>query len=142
MLPLTPNHIYGKMVIVAGTSGSWGTNTADVLLLRIDSEGNLLWFQTYGRSESNWRDSVDIISDGGYIITGLTGTSDCHTFDIYLFRVVESHTRVDDSVKNSSTPKSLHLYQNSPNPFNPSTTTQYEIPAGSGLVSEVAWSEC
>jgi len=114
--------------IVVGTSGSWGVHISDAFLLRTDSDGEFQWVQTYGGNESNWGESIDIISDGEYIITGKTGTTDYQTNDIYLVRVTESPIIIEEPVNSSPTPKQFILSQNYPNPFNPSTTIQFTIP--------------
>jgi len=44
----------------------------DALVIKLDSNGNIQWAKTYGRS--GWDDAFSIIqtSDGGYIVAGYT----------------------------------------------------------------------
>lgn len=42
----------------------------DVLLFKIDNEGNTLWRQHYGTETSEWCHDVDLTFDGGFILAG------------------------------------------------------------------------
>jgi hypothetical protein len=42
----------------------------DVWLVKTDSEGELQWDKTYGRSDLDWGESVQMTTDGGFIIGG------------------------------------------------------------------------
>lgn len=69
--------------IIAGGTDSFGQD-ADVYLIKTDSEGNMLWNKTYGGSNSDVGTSVQITSDGGYIIVGST-KSDTDA-DVYMIK--------------------------------------------------------
>ena len=73
--------------IVAGLSiGSW-TSSADVLLLKIESNGNQDWMRLIDINEAGFSDegnSVKQTSDGGYVITGRT--SAYGSVDIFLIK--------------------------------------------------------
>ncbi len=49
-------------------------NIADVFLLKIDPNGNTLWFKTYGFTFQEYGRSVKVTKDGGFIIAGYTNS--------------------------------------------------------------------
>lgn len=74
---------------IVGETASYGSSghAGDVWLLKVDSEGNKLWSQTYGGSaeDAGW----DLIqtSDGGYAITGYTySKSSDGSSDVWLIK--------------------------------------------------------
>jgi len=71
--------------IVAGQTSSFGAGNEDVYLVKTDANGDTLWTRTYGGSESDYGESVQQTSDGGYIVAGWTGSYPM--FDFYLVRV-------------------------------------------------------
>ena len=56
--------------IFAGYTTSYGAGSSDAYLIKTDSLGNKLWTKTFGGSDSDWVQSVQQTSDGGYISTG------------------------------------------------------------------------
>ena len=61
---------------VVGATSSYGQGEEDIWLIKTDSEGNMQWNQTYGGlyDDEGWM--LLQTSDGGYLITGLTCTSE------------------------------------------------------------------
>ncbi len=61
---------------VVGATTSYGAGEEDIWLIKTDSEGNMLWNQTYGGvyDDEGWM--LLQTSDGGYLVTGLTCTSE------------------------------------------------------------------
>ncbi len=57
---------------VVGWSNSFGAGDLDILLLKLDSSGNLTWARTYGGTGEEMAWSVIQTSDGGYAIAGAT----------------------------------------------------------------------
>ncbi len=71
--------------IITGYTFSYGANPPNVYLIKADSGGNSQWEKTLGRSVGDYGSSVQLTSDGGYIITGITyayGTGG----DVYLVK--------------------------------------------------------
>ena len=74
--------------IVAGYTESFG-NAGDVYLLRTDSDGNLLWSQSYGGASNDRGWSVQQTTDGGYVIAGYSESFGVGDKDVYLIKTDE-----------------------------------------------------
>jgi len=72
--------------IMTGSAGANGAN--DILLLKIDKNGNKLWEKTYGGEASDTANRIKATSDGGYIIAGQTYSVQLgRKSDFYLVKV-------------------------------------------------------
>jgi hypothetical protein len=58
--------------IIAGSTNSVGAGGYDVLLVKTDANGNVLWARTYGGTSDDEARSVQQTSDGGFIVAGRT----------------------------------------------------------------------
>jgi len=56
--------------VVTGWTDSYGSGGYDVLLAKVDSNGNFLWFNTLGDTSDEYGYSVNETSDGGLIVAG------------------------------------------------------------------------
>ena len=65
----TPDSCY----IVAGSSGSFGGN-ANVWILKIATDGSIVWQKAYGGAQGDFGYDIQATSDGGYIVAGSTST--------------------------------------------------------------------
>ena len=75
---------------VVGYSNSFGDLDYDVYLMRLDSEGNLLWDSTYGGPDWDFGHSIEAVDDGGFVIAGEAyGDSTNGNSDGYLLKVDE-----------------------------------------------------
>jgi len=73
--------------ILCGYTWSYGNGEADVYLIKTDPTGNEIWSQTYGGSYSDVGYSVNLTSDGGFIITGLTHSHEDYFYaDVYMVK--------------------------------------------------------
>lgn len=73
--------------IIAGYSSSFNVNNnSDAYLIKTDSTGNMLWTRTYGGPDSDAALSVDLTSDGGYIMVGITSSFGSGLNDVYLIK--------------------------------------------------------
>jgi len=56
--------------VVTGYSYSYGGSDSDIILVKFNSTGNVLWTKTVGGSSSDYGSSVIESSDGGFVVTG------------------------------------------------------------------------
>jgi len=72
--------------IIVGITRSYGTGDYDYWLIKTDASGNLEWDQTFGGSAPDWAHSVQLTSDGGYIIIGTTYSYGAGGSDFWLVK--------------------------------------------------------
>jgi uncharacterized protein YuzE len=72
--------------IVAGRTGSFGAGGGDIILIKTDANGNIIWAKTYGGTSGDEAYSVQQTSDGGYIMAGRTGSFGAGGGDIILIK--------------------------------------------------------
>jgi len=58
--------------IVAGETKSFGAGNTDILILKLDASGNIVWQRTYGGGGFESASPIQQTTDGGYIVAGRT----------------------------------------------------------------------
>lgn len=71
--------------VIVGSTNSWVMYDEDVYLLKIDDDGNVLWWKIIGAEGTDVGYTVRQTTDGGYIIVGKT-TSFGNAEDVYLIK--------------------------------------------------------
>ncbi|MEP7170805.1 MAG: T9SS type A sorting domain-containing protein [Bacteroidota bacterium] len=72
---------------ICGRVYSYGAGLRDVMLCRIDANGNILWFKTYGGLYTEEGMAVAHTSDNGFIITGASESfSNNQYYDVYMIK--------------------------------------------------------
>jgi arginine repressor len=71
--------------IVAVYTQSFGAG-GDILLIKTDANGNIIWAKTYGGTGNDWAYSVQQTSDGGYIVAGRTTSFGAGLHDFFLIK--------------------------------------------------------
>lgn len=72
--------------IIAGKTDDAITNDTRITLVRTDSNGSRLWIRGYGGDQWDEAFSVDLTSDGGYIVGGYTESFGAGSMDFYLLK--------------------------------------------------------
>ena len=72
--------------VIAGGTYSFGAGGMDVYLIKANALGDTLWTRAYGGTNSDFGQSVQQTSDGGYIVAGYTYSFGAGWFDVYLIK--------------------------------------------------------
>lgn len=78
----TPDGNYIISAIAAGV----GAGSNDFLLMKVNTAGTILWSKTYGGSLGESPYYVEVCQDGGYILTGSTGSYGQGSADVFLVK--------------------------------------------------------
>jgi hypothetical protein len=76
--------------ILSGYTESFSVGMDDVYLVKTDTGGSETWAKSYGGTGTDWGYSVQETSDGGYILTGFTGSFGAGMDDVWLVKTNSS----------------------------------------------------
>lgn len=102
------------------------TDNWDVWLLRTNAEGDTLWTRTYGGGGDDQGLSIVKTLDGGYFIVASTTPFGREDLDLWLIKLGQDALIQTEEVHQP--PRSFRLDPNYPNPFNPITRLEFDLP--------------
>lgn len=73
--------------IVGGVTNSFGKGAGDIWLLKLDSNGNIIWEKAYGGTGDEKFYTVQQTSDNGYIVSGATTSSGQGSYDYLVLKL-------------------------------------------------------
>jgi hypothetical protein len=73
--------------VVVGTTLSFGFGVQDMYVVKTNTRGDTLWTRTYGGLLGEYANAVQQISDGGYVVAGVTYSFVAEGGDVYLVRL-------------------------------------------------------
>jgi hypothetical protein len=72
--------------LITGRTNYYGEGDLDLLLLKVDPEGQLLWNRTIGSTGDEWMWEIEKTSDGGYALAGRTNSYGAGLNDYWLLK--------------------------------------------------------
>lgn len=75
--------------VVVGRTGSFPPNDPNILLIKTDANGNLLWAETIGGSMDDAGTGIIVTEDGELVITGYTNSSGAGDYDVFMYKTDE-----------------------------------------------------
>jgi hypothetical protein len=85
ILSVTPTHDGGY--VACGMTSSFGEGSFDVLVMRLDSGGNVLWQNSYGGGQRDEGYFISEMTDGGLLIVGNTESFGAANKDIWIIKL-------------------------------------------------------
>jgi len=68
--------------IILGKTYSYGNGDSDAFLVKTDASGNQLWYKTFGGTDEEEGQYVELTDDGGYIFTADAKSNSAGDFDV------------------------------------------------------------
>lgn len=73
--------------VIAGSTTSFGSGNADMYIVKLDLNGNLLWNKTFGGTNIDEARKIISTSDGGCVIAGSTNSFGAGNGDMYIVKI-------------------------------------------------------
>jgi uncharacterized delta-60 repeat protein len=73
--------------IIAGNTTSYGAGSNDAWIMKLNSNGGVLWAKAYGGISSDHANSIQQVSDGGYIVAGTTRSFGAGLDDAWILKL-------------------------------------------------------
>lgn len=72
---------------IAGHTYDYGTTTADLLILKLNSAGTVEWARTINRAAYDYSCSIVQTREGGFVISGVSATGGVFSSDIFIVKL-------------------------------------------------------
>ncbi len=110
--------------IISGYTTSYEQGWYDALIIRVDSDGSVLWTRTYCTGLATAAYSLTQTNDGYFALAGECFISEESNWDIWIAKISDCNTDIIDL---NPFPQKVSVYNNYPNPFNTATTIQFDL---------------
>jgi hypothetical protein len=74
-------------IVLSGVTKSFGAGGYDLLVTKMDYNGNVIWAKSYGTSTDEYGGHISSTNDGGFIISGVQGLLTGSSQDILLTKI-------------------------------------------------------
>jgi uncharacterized delta-60 repeat protein len=74
-------------VAIAGNTNSKGAGKSDIWVIRLDSDGNIVWDKTFGGGGSEFSRAIATLPGGGLIVAGSTDSKGAGKSDVWVIRL-------------------------------------------------------
>jgi len=72
---------------VCGQTSSSGAGAVDFWLMRLDSQGQVLWDKVFGGAKNDWANAIAQTSDGGFLLCGITESQGAGESEAWVLRL-------------------------------------------------------
>ncbi len=81
------SHTSDNLFIISGYTESFGSGGKDILIIKIDQCGDIVWQKAYGGVQDEEAVHIKLTSDNGFILTGITKSFGQGGNDIFLLKI-------------------------------------------------------
>jgi predicted secreted protein len=73
--------------VIAGFTNSYGVGASDCWILKLDTDGNVIWQKGYGGAYYDEANSIQLTSDSGFIVAGRTQSYGNGEYDCWILKL-------------------------------------------------------